>query len=164
MSSENRFYDEIKGRLEGYTPEAPVEIFGMARSQFVSRRFFRFQVQHFNIWYLALVLAGASAAVIMARPKNDSAVIVPSQPEIQPSQPIQSTPANEVAVQETDVQKPVQSVKKSFPSAENNGTEVVSEASTVTGEKPALDPLPQAPAVEETKSKSLNVKVLKERR
>ena len=164
MSSENRFFEEVKGRLENYTPEAPSEVFGMARNQFLTRRFFRFNVQHFNIWYVAVLVTGATVAVLLSNPKSESEVIVNAPKEVQSPQIVQPTIPDQIVEQKSEAPKEtVSEVKKKRPVVKSDASESKSVEAQIEEEKAV--PLEKSKAPEpEPKSKSLNVKVLKEKR
>ena len=162
MSSENRFFEEVKGRLENYTPEAPAEVFGMARNQFLTRRFFRFNVQHFNIWYVGVVLTGVTAAVLISRPRNESMGEATHQMEIPSPQIAQPSVPDQVAEQMVVVpeEKTVE-VKRKKPAITTDAVESVPAEEPVVVEEANKEEVSPSPSPKTQNSKSLNVKVLK---
>ena len=161
MSSENRFFEEVKGRLDNYTPEAPAEIFGAARSQFLVRRFFRFNLQHFNVWYAGVLITGITAAVMLSdsnsqpEPEVTSPIVIQTSPSVQTSEPIQmAEPAKELPTPN------VPETKKKKQVAESEASVVIPVESIVVEDKEEKDE-PVVPETDTRKSKSLNVKVLK---
>jgi len=164
MSSENRFFEEVKGRLDNYTPDAPTEVFGMARNQFLTRRFFRFNLQHFNIWYVGVIVTGVTAAVLLSQPKAEPEVVVTAPLDVPAPQIIQH-PASEQAL-EQQVQVPQEKSQETKPKAQVVKREAA-EATKVDEprvEEQSVEEVKANTPVVEPKSKSLNVKVFKEKK
>jgi len=165
MSSENRFFEEVKGRLDNYTPEAPSEVFGMARNQFLARRFFNFNVQHFNIWYAGVLVTGATVAILFSNPKSEPEVIVNTPKEVQTRQFVQPTIPEQMVEQKSEAPKETAAeVKVKTPALKPNAIEPAATVSPTEEVQSVHEEKGASPAAEESKSKSLNVKVLKEKR
>jgi hypothetical protein len=164
MSSENRFFEEVKGRLDNYTPEAPSEVFGMARNQFLTRRFFKFNVQHFNIWYAGVLVTGATVAILFSNPKSEPEVIVSTPKEVQTPQIVQPTLPEQTVEQKSEAPKEkAAEVKEKRIVVKPDASEPKSNEAHLEEEKTV--PLEKSKEAEpEPKSKSLNVKVLKEKK
>jgi hypothetical protein len=63
MMSDERFFNQVKATMAGYSPEVPTAVYGGMRRKLWLSNFTRFSITRLNVWYLALAVgAGALAA------------------------------------------------------------------------------------------------------
>jgi hypothetical protein len=57
--TEERFFNEVRNRMEGFAPQVPSSVYAGMRRKLWWSNFSRFRAAHLNVWYVALVPAAA---------------------------------------------------------------------------------------------------------
>ena len=149
--SEDRFNNQVRSIMANYQPEVPASVYGAMRKKMWWSNFTRLSATRFNIWYLALLLSGATAAWAFwpqASTSDSAATTHPivEQPESQPVVEITTeTPQVAESVQAesntqitSDVKKDGmrQSVEATNTVAPVNATELTTTIAEVETNKP----------------------------
>jgi hypothetical protein len=72
--SEERFYNQVREQLFDYSPEVPQSVYGGMRRKLWWSDFTSFKAFRFNMWYLLIMVGGASAAVIYSTKENTDSI------------------------------------------------------------------------------------------
>jgi hypothetical protein len=65
--SEDRFFQQVKATMAHYSPEVPESVYVGIRKKLWWSNFTRLSVTRFNIWYLAVLITGAAAAISVSQ-------------------------------------------------------------------------------------------------
>lgn len=71
--SEEKFFQQVKGQLENYSPEVPEAVYAGMRRKYARSRFFAWSASRLNVWYVALLLTGTAAVFCMTNSKTEVA-------------------------------------------------------------------------------------------
>jgi hypothetical protein len=72
--SEERFYNQMREQLFDYSPEVPQSVYSGMRRKLWWSDFTSFKAFRFNMWYLLIMVGGASAAVIYSTKENTDSI------------------------------------------------------------------------------------------
>ena len=72
--SEERFYNQVREQLFDYSPEVPQSVYSGMRRKLWWSDFTSFKAFRFNMWYLLIMVGGASAAVIYSSKENTDSI------------------------------------------------------------------------------------------
>lgn len=141
--SEEKFFQQVKGQLENYSPEVPESVYAGVRRKYARSRFFSWSASRLNVWYVALLLTGAASIFCMTNTKTE----VAAQKAVQANDAIMNAPMAPSCASASPSAPTQASVAVAANTAKNVIKNTVKPSPTLTAALPSIEAsLPNGPA------------------